>query len=126
IILVQKRPAMMSVPQFGGWDQKAPGATDYSMVFTQARANKKNQKTDLTEIKRKSLGSEGDFVNANHGQTHHAHANAHAHAQHAHANAHANAHAQHTHANVHAHAHEEPVVMGKRRILTYINCCIRP
>ncbi|TKY71486.1 Pathogenic type III effector avirulence factor Avr cleavage site [Spatholobus suberectus] len=90
----------MSVPQFGGWDQKAPGATNYSMVFTQARANKKHQKTNLTEIKRKSLGNEGDFVKANHGHAHHHH--------------------------VRGHAHEDPVVMGKKKILTYINCCTRP
>ena len=51
----------MSVPQFGGWDSKAPGATDYSMVFSQARANKKQQKTD---IKYPSLGNEREFINA--------------------------------------------------------------
>ncbi|KAK7320467.1 hypothetical protein VNO77_29964 [Canavalia gladiata] len=61
--VVKTRPAM-SVPQFGGWDQTAAGATDYSMVFSQARAKKKLQKTNLPEIKRKSLGNEGDFVNA--------------------------------------------------------------
>lgn len=96
---MQKKPII--VPQFGGWDQKAPGATDYSMVFTQARAKKKNQKTDLTEVKRHSLGNEQEFVHANHGHAHHAHAHGHGHA---HAHAHANAH-------VHAHAHEDPVVV---------------
>ncbi|XP_061372563.1 uncharacterized protein LOC133315034 [Gastrolobium bilobum] len=103
---------MTSVPQFGGWDQKAPGATDYSMVFTQARVNKKHQKTDLTEIKHNSLGNERDFVNAKH--AHHAHGH---HGHHGHG---------HAHAHVDAHAHEDPVVVGKKRILTYINCCIRP
>ncbi|TKY57131.1 Pathogenic type III effector avirulence factor Avr cleavage site [Spatholobus suberectus] len=91
---------MMSVPQFGGWDQKAPGATDYSMVFTQARENKKHQKTNLTEIRRKSLGSEGDFVNANHGHAHHHHFCGHAHH--------------------HAHAHEDPVVM----VRPFFNLCL--
>ncbi|KAJ8511561.1 hypothetical protein OPV22_001995 [Ensete ventricosum] len=33
----------MSVPQFGGWDQK----TDYSMVFSRARANKKQHKAGM-------------------------------------------------------------------------------
>ncbi|XVE78997.1 hypothetical protein DITRI_Ditri14bG0022800 [Diplodiscus trichospermus] len=50
----------MSVPQFGGWDQKAPGATDYSMVFSRARENRKQQKTDV----RRSLGNEQEFVAA--------------------------------------------------------------
>lgn len=85
---MQQRPAMMSVPQFGGWDQKAPGATDYSMVFTQARANKKQQKTNLTEIKHRSLGNERDIANAKHGKAHH-----------------------HHHVHGHSHAHEEPLVM---------------
>ncbi|KAG4945419.1 hypothetical protein JHK87_041426 [Glycine soja] len=79
---------MMSVPQFGGWDQKAPGATDYSMVFTQARANKKQQKTNLTEIKHRSLGNERDIANAKHGKAHH-----------------------HHHVHGHSHAHEEPLVV---------------
>ncbi|GAU22142.1 hypothetical protein TSUD_251700 [Trifolium subterraneum] len=60
----------MSVPQFGGWDQKAPGATDYSMVFAQARTNKKNQKSDLAEVKRTSLVNEPDATKANHGHHH--------------------------------------------------------
>ncbi|KAF5727588.1 putative RPM1-interacting protein 4 (RIN4) family protein [Tripterygium wilfordii] len=51
----------MSVPQFGGWDAKSPGATDYSMVFSRARANKKQQKkTDFP--KHRSLGNEQEFV----------------------------------------------------------------
>ncbi|OIV95539.1 hypothetical protein TanjilG_10927 [Lupinus angustifolius] len=67
----------MSVPQFGGWEQKPPGVpTDYSMVFNQARANKKNQKTDLDEVKRLNLGKERVPINANnrqsHGHGHHA------------------------------------------------------
>jgi hypothetical protein len=39
----------MSVPQFGGWDNKPKGVpTDYSLVFYQARENKKNLNTYLT------------------------------------------------------------------------------
>ncbi|RDY08648.1 Dihydropyrimidinase, partial [Mucuna pruriens] len=149
----EKRSPMMSVPQFGGWDQHAPGATDYSVMFTKARANKKHQKTNLTEIGSKGLENEGDFVNAKHAQPHH----------------HAHHHHVRPHAHPHAHAHEDSVVVvrpfslvsisitklfvlfdtctnsmtlacdhgiqflihlliivimqGKKRIMTYINCC---
>lgn len=48
----------MSVPQFGGWDHKGGGA-NYSMVFSQARANRKQQKN---EVKRDSLGNEREFI----------------------------------------------------------------
>ncbi|OIW02807.1 hypothetical protein TanjilG_29583 [Lupinus angustifolius] len=110
-----KKP-ITSVPQFGGWDQNAAGATDYSMVFTQARANKKHMKTDLTEVKRISLGNEHDFVKTKRGHSNlrHAHSLPHHHRHH------------HAPANVHDHTRDDPVVIGKRRILTYINCCIRP
>ncbi|TXG73457.1 hypothetical protein EZV62_002036 [Acer yangbiense] len=49
----------MPIPQFGGWDQKGPGGTDYSMVFSRARANKKQQKAD---IKRYSIGNEHELI----------------------------------------------------------------
>ncbi|KAK7386153.1 hypothetical protein VNO78_26175 [Psophocarpus tetragonolobus] len=92
----------MSVPQFGAWDQNAAGTTDYTVMFTKARANKRQQKTNPTEIRRRSLGSERDFVNV----SHHAHTPPH-------------------HVRSHTH-HEHPIVMGKKRIRTYIKCCIRP
>eukprot|EP00257_Ricinus_communis_P027763 XP_025015177.1 uncharacterized protein LOC8267754 [Ricinus communis] len=57
----EKKDGWMSVPQFGGWESKAPGATDYSMVFSQARANKKQQKTD---IKHASFGNEKELIAA--------------------------------------------------------------
>ncbi|XP_020220189.1 NEDD8-specific protease 1 [Cajanus cajan] len=95
----------MSVPQFGGWDQNAPGATDYSVVFTQARANKKHQKTSMTEIKTKIHEIEGDSVNSNNSQSHHHHHH-------------------HHHHHVRSHAPEDS--MGKKRIMAYINCCIKP
>ncbi|XP_016452350.1 uncharacterized protein LOC107776907 isoform X1 [Nicotiana tabacum] len=38
----------LSVPQFGEWDQKTPSETNYSVVFSQARANRKHHKSDLT------------------------------------------------------------------------------
>ncbi|XP_021279318.1 uncharacterized protein LOC110412971 [Herrania umbratica] len=81
--------AWMSVPRFGGWDQKGPGATDYSMVFSRARANRKQQKTDI----RRSLGNEQDFVAA---------------------------------ASLPQPQYQEDSVTKKNKILTYINCCIRP
>ncbi|KAK2640926.1 hypothetical protein Ddye_022689 [Dipteronia dyeriana] len=49
----------MHVPQFGGWDQKGPRGTDYSTVFSQACANKKQQKAD---IKRCSIGNEREII----------------------------------------------------------------
>lgn len=55
----QKPVTKMSVPQFGGWEHKPHGVpTDYSMVFNMARENKKNHKTDLTEVKRLSVGND--------------------------------------------------------------------
>ncbi|XP_020973523.1 uncharacterized protein LOC107632328 isoform X2 [Arachis ipaensis] len=107
---MKKAPSSVSsVPQFGGWDQRDPGSTNYSMVFAQARANKKSMKNDLTEsIKRASLGSEEEFLNAN------------ANANHAQGKSHANAiNVNHTH-------QDEPLGMGRRRIPTFIDCCIRP
>ncbi|KAL5125692.1 Dihydropyrimidinase [Glycine soja] len=79
----------MSVPQFGGWDQNEPGAIDYTVMFTQARENKKHQKANLIEIRRKSFGSERDFVNSNHGR----------------------APRHHVRSHTHSHAHEDHVVM---------------
>ncbi|KAK7304895.1 hypothetical protein VNO77_42788 [Canavalia gladiata] len=70
----------MSVPQFGGWEHKAAGVpTDYSIVFSQARANKKSQKNDLTEVKRLSLGNERGPPSGKHPHGQYIHANAHAH-----------------------------------------------
>lgn len=46
------------VPQFGGWDQQGIDATDYSVVFTKARANRKLNKADVTH----SLGSEQELM----------------------------------------------------------------
>ncbi|XP_011090174.1 uncharacterized protein LOC105170933 [Sesamum indicum] len=49
----------MSVPQFGGWDGKAQNETNYSVVFTHARAHKKKHKSELPP--RNSLGNEFEF-----------------------------------------------------------------
>ncbi|XP_059315354.1 uncharacterized protein LOC132065818 [Lycium ferocissimum] len=38
----------LSVPQFGEWEQKTPSETNYSVVFSQARANRKKHKSDVT------------------------------------------------------------------------------
>ncbi|KDP43175.1 hypothetical protein JCGZ_22727 [Jatropha curcas] len=73
-----------SVPQFGAWDQKDPGATNYSVVFSQARANKKQQKTD---IKHPGIGYQRVVI---------------------------------------APTTQDDSVLRKKKILTYINCCIKP
>ncbi|GMP91482.1 hypothetical protein CsSME_00042166 [Camellia sinensis var. sinensis] len=52
------KPTRMSVPQFGGWDHKV-GNTDYSMVFSRARANKKQNKNDFN---RHSIGNEQELI----------------------------------------------------------------
>ncbi|XP_016452351.1 uncharacterized protein LOC107776907 isoform X2 [Nicotiana tabacum] len=43
-----RKTGWLSVPQFGEWDQKTPSETNYSVVFSQARANRKHHKSDLT------------------------------------------------------------------------------
>ncbi|KAI8525990.1 hypothetical protein RHMOL_Rhmol13G0273500 [Rhododendron molle] len=58
-ILYFQKPGWNSVPEFGGWDRKTPGATDYSVVFSRARANKKQQKND---VNRHSLGNEQELM----------------------------------------------------------------
>ncbi|KAM0947917.1 putative RIN4, pathogenic type III effector avirulence factor Avr cleavage [Dioscorea sansibarensis] len=45
-----------TVPQFGGWNEKT-GAPDYSMVFSLARANRKQQKTSDV-VKKSSVANE--------------------------------------------------------------------
>ncbi|KAI4305907.1 hypothetical protein L6164_029236 [Bauhinia variegata] len=105
---IEKRAARMSVPQFGGWDQDAAGFTDYSMVFTKARENKKHQKTDISEVRKMSIEKDQEFMNGKYQKSHH---------HHAHAQPRAQAQAQ---------PREDPALMGRRRVLTYINCCIKP
>ncbi|KAL2316887.1 hypothetical protein Fmac_030763 [Flemingia macrophylla] len=98
---------MISVPQFGGWDQNSPEANNYTVMFTKARAMKKHQKNCLIEIRHINL-DEGNFANANnHGEAHHV--------------------ISHGYAR-HGSSHSQLVItmQGKKRILTYINCCIRP
>lgn len=66
-----QRNGRKSVPQFGGWEQNSHAdPTSYTVVFTQARANRKQNKTDLTEFKRNSLGNEQELMAA---QAHHDH-----------------------------------------------------
>ncbi|CAA2967994.1 Hypothetical predicted protein [Olea europaea subsp. europaea] len=48
-----------AVPEFGGWDNKAGTNTNYSVVFSQARANRKQHKSDLT---RYSIGNEQELL----------------------------------------------------------------
>lgn len=47
------------MPEFGGWDKKAGTNTNYSVVFSQARANRKQHKSDLT---RYSIGNEQELL----------------------------------------------------------------
>ncbi|ESQ41960.1 hypothetical protein EUTSA_v10015114mg [Eutrema salsugineum] len=85
------------VPQFGGWDQKGPDATNYSVVFSKARANRKLSKDNE---RHSSVGSEQELMASarrHHHQLHHRH-----------------------------ETQDDDPVMKKKRILTYINCCIRP
>ncbi|KAG6789557.1 hypothetical protein POTOM_005661 [Populus tomentosa] len=51
----------LSVPQFGGWNSKNPVPTDYSVVFTQARANRRQHKSD---VRHASLGNERELLAA--------------------------------------------------------------
>ncbi|PKA58490.1 hypothetical protein AXF42_Ash008777 [Apostasia shenzhenica] len=59
---LKKRDGWMAVPQFGGWDQKTGGSPDYTMVFSRARANRKNnQKINVSRPS--TLGHEKEFLN---------------------------------------------------------------
>ncbi|KAL6966629.1 hypothetical protein U1Q18_032410 [Sarracenia purpurea var. burkii] len=53
------KPGRISVPAFGGWDRKAAGATDYSMVFSQARADRKQHKSVFNHH---SIGNEQELM----------------------------------------------------------------
>ncbi|PIA53821.1 hypothetical protein AQUCO_00900423v1 [Aquilegia coerulea] len=55
----REKPVFMSVPQFGGWEQQAGGNTNYSMVFNQARVNRREVKRD---IRRSSIGNEQELI----------------------------------------------------------------
>ncbi|KAF9665762.1 hypothetical protein SADUNF_Sadunf16G0157500 [Salix dunnii] len=47
------------IPQFGGWNSKNPVPTNYSKVFTQAHANRRQHKFDARHI---SLGNERELL----------------------------------------------------------------
>ncbi|KAK4790977.1 hypothetical protein SAY86_031390 [Trapa natans] len=51
----------MAVPQFGGWDHKSPESTNYSVVFSQARANRKHHKSGFGH---KGLGEQREVLHA--------------------------------------------------------------
>lgn len=56
---MQRKGTRISVPQFGGWDQKGGGASSdgsagYTMVFTKARADRQHLKNDFSEVKRQA------------------------------------------------------------------------
>lgn len=48
-----------AVPQFGAWEQKGGESSNYSVVFSQARAHRKQAKTVIRPL---SLGNETDLV----------------------------------------------------------------
>ncbi|KAL0437167.1 UNVERIFIED_CONTAM: hypothetical protein Sradi_0424600 [Sesamum radiatum] len=54
----------MSVPEFGGWDGKSE--TNYSVVFSQARANKKKHKSEVPARSHNSLGNEFELLPQDH------------------------------------------------------------
>ncbi|XP_050941071.1 uncharacterized protein LOC127149481 isoform X1 [Cucumis melo] len=111
-----------SVPEFGGWDHNAPGASNYSVVFTRARADRKQQKTDLTEFKKTSLGNERELMEAM--DKSHCHQK---HRHHRHRHHHEHQHRHHHHQHHHQPPPDDSVgPQKKKKILTYINCCIRP
>ncbi|XP_056698837.1 uncharacterized protein [Spinacia oleracea] len=94
-----------SVPQFGGWDQKGAASPNYSMVFGQARAHRKQAKTGVRHM---ALRNEPVFT---------APPNLHVH--------------RHHHDHHHDHRpdrqedHEDDsTVMKKNKFMAY--CCIMP
>ncbi|KAI3994000.1 hypothetical protein MKX01_003013 [Papaver californicum] len=92
----RKQKDDMTVPKFGGWEQKVGGGfnTDYSMVFNRARANRKQVKKDRINNPN-SIGNEAEINPVNQ-------------------------HRQHSH----NHAHDDSVIR-KKRILSYFSCCVR-
>lgn len=48
-----------AVPQFGAWEQKGNTSPNYSMVFGQARAHRKQVKNDVRHL---SLGDETELI----------------------------------------------------------------
>ncbi|XAR52830.1 hypothetical protein NMG60_11021129 [Bertholletia excelsa] len=49
----------MSIPKFGGWDERASTPTNYSVVFSQARATKRRLKSDFN---RHSIANELEII----------------------------------------------------------------
>lgn len=48
-----------AVPKFGAWEQKGNTSPNYSVVFGQARAHRKQVKND---VRRLSLGDESELI----------------------------------------------------------------
>lgn len=107
-----------SVPEFGGWDHNAPGASNYSVVFSQARANRKQQKTDLTEFKRTSLGNERELMASadkhHRQQKHHHHCHHHRHEH------------QHQHRPRHHQHHHQPPIIDELCLLWLASVVLFP
>ncbi|KAK8282281.1 hypothetical protein V6Z11_D08G016100, partial [Gossypium hirsutum] len=54
----RQKDEWITIPEFGGWERNPPGSTNYSMEFSQARANRKKRKADVWH----SLGNELDLT----------------------------------------------------------------
>ncbi|RZC77670.1 hypothetical protein C5167_001885 [Papaver somniferum] len=70
----RKQKDDLTVPKFGGWEEKVGGGfnTDYSMVFNRARANRKQVKKDRIDNPN-SIGNEAEINPVNQQQHNHAH-----------------------------------------------------
>ncbi|KAL9678492.1 hypothetical protein QQ045_016336 [Rhodiola kirilowii] len=118
----RERNGRMSVPQFGSWENQGGGggggpnnpADGYTMVFTKARADRKEQKAKPVPA---HLGTSNDDNN-NPPKPQHRH---HRHGHHHHRN-----HRSHQGQDRHSHIFAEDETLRKKNILTYLNCCIRP
>ncbi|WOL04566.1 hypothetical protein Cni_G13287 [Canna indica] len=56
---MESKSGIKSVPRFGGWDNKKTETPDYTLVFSQARANRRFNKSGWRPA---SLGGEEEFV----------------------------------------------------------------
>ncbi|KAK1267467.1 hypothetical protein QJS04_geneDACA000669 [Acorus gramineus] len=93
--------AWMSVPTFGGWDEKKE-YPDYSLDFSKIRETRKQNKRD--GLSRISLGSEHDLIiRSNSRQT---------------------ADPDKDYDVPHHHHHNQSPT-GRRKILSFFNCCIK-
>ncbi|KAL7192540.1 hypothetical protein ACSBR2_024379 [Camellia fascicularis] len=92
----QNNTPWLSVPQFGGWDQKGV-LPDYSLDFSKIREMRKQDKRDVS---RASLGNEEELISSATTTT-----------------------TDTSHSDHHHHQNHSPT--AKRSILSYFNCCVK-